>query len=80
MDVIAALYGEDPSRVVVSCPPTSAEEVAGLAEDARVPYRRLGAVGARGGRFRVAGAVDLPVRELLEAWEEGLPRLMDPQR
>jgi hypothetical protein len=34
-------------------------------------------VGAPGGRFRIEGVVDRPVEELREAWESGLPRIMD---
>jgi phosphoribosylformylglycinamidine synthase len=72
-----ALFGEAPSRVVISCNPAVADEVARRAGTARVPCRRLGRVGAPGGRFRIEGVVDRPVEELREAWESGLPRIMD---
>jgi hypothetical protein len=37
----------------------------------------LGVVAARGSRFRIAGAVDLAVQDLFEAWEGAIPRLME---
>ncbi len=73
----AALFGEAASRVVVSCAPAAAGEAARRAAEAGVPCRLLGHVGARGGRFQVEGTLDLPIADLLEAWTDGLPRLMD---
>jgi phosphoribosylformylglycinamidine synthase len=72
-----ALFGEAPSRVVVSCAPQTAERLERRAAEAGVPCRRLGAVGAPGGRFRIAGVLDLSVAELYDAWEGALPRLME---
>jgi phosphoribosylformylglycinamidine synthase len=73
----AALFGEAASRVVVSCAPDDAPDVLGRAQSAGVPGRLLGHVGARGGRFRVEGALDVAIGDLLEAWTAGLPRLME---
>ncbi len=70
----AALFGEPPSRVVVSCAPDQVGAVVreALAQD--VPAVRLGTVG--GDRVRLGGLVDEPLEELAEAHETGLERAL----
>jgi hypothetical protein len=52
----ALLFGEGPSRVVVSTPKESADEVLRRAREAGVPARRLGQTtgGGRGASLRLA--------------------------
>jgi phosphoribosylformylglycinamidine synthase len=68
----AALFGETPSRIVVST--ARAGELAALARGHDVPLLRLGVVG--GERLRIGGEIDVPVAELEAAYEEGLPRAL----
>jgi phosphoribosylformylglycinamidine synthase len=71
----AALFGEAPSRIVVSCAPAARGELDALAATHDVPLTHLGAVGRE--RLRVGPHVDLPVSELARAYEQGLPRALD---
>jgi phosphoribosylformylglycinamidine (FGAM) synthase-like enzyme len=66
----ALLFGEAPSRIVVSLPAAAWGALAALAGAARVPLTRLGTVG--GTHLRVAGLLDCPVDELHAAWHNGL--------
>ena len=70
-----ALFGEGPSRVIVTCAPADAPALAALA--AKLPLTTLGAVG--GDRLRLsvdgAAALELPVAELHEAYESLPERL-----
>jgi len=68
----AALFGEAPSRIVVST--GRAEELARLAEEHDVPLLRLGVVG--GERLAIAGEIDALVADLEAAYEDGLPRAL----
>jgi phosphoribosylformylglycinamidine synthase len=68
------LFGEDASRIVVSCPPASLPRLQELARLAGAPLVQLGAVG--GDRLEVQGALSLPVAELARAWREGLPAVL----
>jgi phosphoribosylformylglycinamidine synthase II len=69
-----ALFGEDASRVVVSCPPSSVPRLQELAREAGAPLVQLGAVG--GDRLEVQGALSLPVAELAAAWRSGIPNVL----
>jgi phosphoribosylformylglycinamidine synthase II len=73
----AWLYGEAPSRIVVSCQPAHAPAVVERAAAAEIPCRVLGTVGPRGGRFRIGGLIDVRVAHLHKAWSEALPSIMD---
>ena len=70
-----ALFGEGPSRVIVTCAPANAAALATAA--AGLPLTRLGTVG--GDRLRLsvdgAAALDLPVAELHAAYESLPERL-----
>ncbi|HEY6058392.1 MAG TPA: AIR synthase related protein, partial [Candidatus Limnocylindrales bacterium] len=85
-----ALFGESPSRVVLTCAPREVGELERLARDAGLPIEHLGVVGgerlvielagegatgaAEGRGTRVADAVDIAVADLRHAWEHGLAR------
>src|SRR5260221_5367012 len=66
----ALLFGEAPSRIVVSLPAAAWGALAALASAAGVPLTRLGTVG--GTRLRVAGLLDHAVDDLHAAWHNGL--------
>ena len=86
------LFGESPTRVVVTARPERWRGVEALAREHEVPIRRLGQVG--GDRLRielvgegatgaaeergadVADELDVPVARLLEVWELGLARAL----
>jgi phosphoribosylformylglycinamidine synthase II len=70
-----ALFGEGPSRVVVTCAPDAADALAELASG--LPFAALGTVG--GDRLQIAvqgsATIDLPVAELRRAFESLPQRL-----
>jgi phosphoribosylformylglycinamidine synthase len=86
------LFGESPSRVVLSAEPGSVPALLRLAEAQGVPVTELGLVG--GGRLRielrgagatgsseergsgVADALDVSLADLRLAWDRGLPRAL----
>jgi phosphoribosylformylglycinamidine synthase len=86
------LFGESPSRIVVSCRRRFAPAVVLLARQHGLPVEELGAVGgerlvielvgagatgaAEERGSRVADAVDVPVADLRHAWQTGLPRAL----
>ncbi|HET9109833.1 MAG TPA: phosphoribosylformylglycinamidine synthase subunit PurL, partial [Ktedonobacterales bacterium] len=67
---IAALYGEAPSRIVVSVAPEQYDALAALAAEHDTPITRLGAVG--GDRLSFTAALDVPVADLRVTWRNGL--------
>jgi len=69
----AALFGEAPSRIVVST--RDAERVAALASEHGVPLLRLGVVA--GDRLVVGEVLGAPVAELHEVYEAGLPNALE---
>ena len=68
----AALFGERPSRVVVTVRPRDLGRLEELASSLQVPLRVLGTAG--GDKFEISGLVSLPLRTLEEAWRTGLER------
>jgi phosphoribosylformylglycinamidine synthase II len=86
------LFGESPSRIVVSCRPRHAPAVVLLARQHALPIEELGVVagdrvvielagsGATGAAeergSRVADALDVPLAELRHAWDQGLNRAL----
>jgi phosphoribosylformylglycinamidine synthase II len=68
------LFGEAPSRIVVSCPTDHLAAVSALAEQYGAPITLLGEVG--GTRFQLAPVLDLPLAELADRWEHGLRRAL----
>jgi phosphoribosylformylglycinamidine synthase len=71
---LAALFGEAPSRIVVSLAPEHWDELERLAAASGVALTRLGTVG--GDRLRLAPLLDVPVAELREVWRNGLRRAL----
>jgi phosphoribosylformylglycinamidine synthase len=86
------LFGEGPSRVVVTARAADLPELAGLAAAHELPFQQLGRVGGErltielvgGGATGaaedrgadVADALDVPLAELEHAWRSGLPRAL----
>jgi phosphoribosylformylglycinamidine synthase II len=86
------LFGEGPSRVVVTLRPADLPELERLAAAGELPLQPLGAVGGErltielvgGGATGaaedrgadVADALDVPLTELEHAWRSGLPRAL----
>jgi phosphoribosylformylglycinamidine synthase II len=86
------LFGESPSRVVVSCRQRHAPALVLLARQHGLPVAELGTVGgdrlameltgagstgaAEERGSRVADAVDVPTADLRHAWEQGLARAL----
>lgn len=68
------LFGEAPSRVVVSVPQGKQAEAEQALRASGVPFARLGQVG--GERLVVDGALDIPVSELEATWERTIPAAM----
>ncbi len=73
----AALFGESPSRAVVSCSASDAGAVEAAAAGAGVPAVRIGATG--GARFALPGLVDVSLGELADAYDGGLERALGRQ-
>ena len=71
----AALFGEGPSRIVVSLSDADLAQVERVCRQGKVPYTVLGTVG--GDRFTVPGLVDLPLASLDDAWRHGLERALE---
>jgi phosphoribosylformylglycinamidine synthase len=86
------LFGESPSRIVVSARPRFVPALVLLARHHGLPVEELGVVGgdrlvielvgagatgaAEGRGSRVADALDVPIADLRHAWETGLPRAL----
>jgi phosphoribosylformylglycinamidine synthase len=86
------LFGESPSRIVVSAPPRHAPALVLLARQHGLPIEELGIVGgerlvielagsgatgaAEERGSRVADALDVSLAELRHAWEQGLNRAL----
>ncbi len=73
----AALFGEAGARAVVSAAPEAVGEIRALAGKRRVPCVEIGIVG--GGGLTIASAIDLPLDQVADAWENALPKLLDPK-
>ncbi len=67
----AALFGEEPSRVVVSVPAPGLAELEGRVRSAGLDLVRLGVAG--GDRLVVAGLVDVSLADAQAAWRGSLP-------
>ena len=68
------LFGESPSRIIVSVSPAYGEQVLAIAREHEVPAQDIGTVG--GDRLIVHvdehPAIDMPVTELFEQWSRSL--------
>jgi len=73
------LFGESQGRIVVSSAPGNAEKVEDIARRHGVPVRRIGTVGAAGGRFRLATPnrqIDADTADLADIYQNTIPRIM----
>ena len=70
------LFGEAPSRIVVSLKGHDLAELEQIAKKHSVPYRKLGKVGGK--RFIVkhnkAEVINLPVEKLSNTWRDAIPK------
>ena len=62
---LAALFGENQSRIVITCGSTDVDRIHAKAAQINVPATRIGTVG--GERLRV-GAIDLALKKASEVW------------
>ena len=67
------LFGEGPSRVLISVPPATIELAMGMAQAAGIPVIALGTGG--GDRLVVEGLLDIAVADAVGAWKAALPAL-----
>jgi phosphoribosylformylglycinamidine synthase subunit PurL len=65
------LFGEGPSRVLISVAPDNVEGVTARAREAGIPIREIGIGG--GDRLVIGGLVDVAVAEAEAAWKGALP-------
>ena len=70
----AALFGEAPSRILVSLDPTKTGALRRLATRHKVPVLRLGRTG--GDRLRIARLVNVALGDAAKAWGQGLRELL----
>jgi phosphoribosylformylglycinamidine synthase II len=70
----AALFGEAQSRIIVSISPKSSWKLMKLADRYHIAAMRLGVVG--GIKFILKGYLDLPLKEVDEAWRGSLEKLL----
>jgi phosphoribosylformylglycinamidine (FGAM) synthase-like enzyme len=70
----AALFGEGPSRVVLSVPAAALSEVVAQLEAAQVGWVRLGEAG--GDHLVVEGLLDVPLGDAVAAWRGALPEAL----
>ncbi|MEE8442946.1 MAG: phosphoribosylformylglycinamidine synthase subunit PurL [Dehalococcoidia bacterium] len=68
----AALFGEAPSRIVVTLAAADLPKVENLCGEQNVPYTLMGTV--EGQRFVLPGILDLPLDAMDDAWRGGLER------
>jgi phosphoribosylformylglycinamidine synthase len=68
------LFGEEPSRIVVSLSHDALPRLEAIARECGAPVVQLGAVG--GDRLEIQGAISAAVSDLAAAWRDGLPRLL----
>ena len=66
------LFGESPSRIIVSLTKEKIKALGVIATSCGVPLRRLGVVG--GDRFIISGYIDLAVDALGKVWRGGLEK------
>jgi len=86
------LFGESPSRLILSAPPRHVPAIELLAHQHGLPAEAIGTVGgdrlvvelagagatgsAEERGSRVADSIDVPLAELERAWQHGLPRAL----
>jgi len=80
-DLVATLFAESASRVVVSVAADRVAELLTLAGGAAVPVTRLGEVGGTAIRIAIDGvpALEVPVSDAERIWSTALESLFDPE-
>jgi phosphoribosylformylglycinamidine synthase len=72
------LFGEGPSRIIVSTSAENASPLEAILRAADVPFRRLGEVGGPSIEMRLSGnALSLNAAGLRRAWQTALPELLN---
>jgi phosphoribosylformylglycinamidine synthase len=69
----ALLFGEEPSRVVLSCRPADVAEVKRVAAAAGAPVLELGTVGGAG--LEIVGLATVALNSMRDAYEYAIPRI-----
>jgi len=70
----ALLFGEDASRVLISYPSASREQIEAICKSAGAPFADIGQVG--GSTLVVEGLLDAKVADLKSSWSSAIPRLV----
>ncbi|HZN05083.1 MAG TPA: phosphoribosylformylglycinamidine synthase subunit PurL, partial [Candidatus Polarisedimenticolia bacterium] len=74
----ALLFGEAPSRIIVSTTTENASRLETILGGADVPFHRLGEVGGPSIEVRLSGnALSLNAADLRRAWQTALPELLN---
>ncbi len=75
----ARLFGESPSRILISAAPDNAEKIREIAGRHGAPLELLGAVGGDSLTVLADGepVIAAPVAELKKLWRSAIPRLME---
>ena len=78
--LVRALFGEAPSRVLVSASPGERDRLLGRARELSVPATVIGQTGGERLAISIAGAVvaDIGLDEAEQAWANGLTRHFEP--
>ena len=72
-----ALFGEGPSRVMLTVEPARVREFEGLMAESAIPWRWIGVTGGERVVIRAASTViDVPLERLAHAWRSGFERHM----
>ncbi|MEW6412489.1 MAG: phosphoribosylformylglycinamidine synthase subunit PurL [Candidatus Zixiibacteriota bacterium] len=71
----ALLFGEVPSRVIISCEPSMVKHVSKLFTGAKVPFKEIGRVG--GGRLKINDLVDIDLASMDDSWYNAMSRFME---
>jgi len=72
----ALLFGEAPSRIVVSLNKDNLPTLEKIAKKYSIPYQILGNVGGKKLtiRYNEKTLIDLPLTDLSQSWRESIPR------
>ncbi len=69
------LFGEDQSRIIISCAPTQTREILRIGREREIDIQTLGTV-QEGSRLVIKGLLDVDLEEARRAYELAIPRLM----
>ncbi len=68
------LFGEDQSRVIISCKPENVDQVNRVAREHDIPVKMLGETG--GERLTIGGMIDIPVGDLAQIYYGSIAKKM----